>query len=278
MDFEQGRKEQAAASLKASIFSSMQLRTTEELEEIWQFNDRTEWTDEAFDAVRKILLARTHALPEQDEPVTSRAEESSVGVGVVELLLGNRRLVLVALFLVLAYAATILYIQSRTLTNLVSLDSVWGRLETSARAWQSDAYLAEVNYTQRGGSAFELEARYASPQAPAKLLVLKMERSPTIAVSILDAPSYPAAPKYTIHRGDWTIDAQEALNIFAQEKAVEECLLSPGGADIKLSLNRFFSRDTAWELSIINCRGNEFFRYIDAKTGGPAAPPFDFGP
>ncbi len=60
--------------LKSSIRAAMQLKTTEELEAIWRSNDHTQWSDAAFDAVREILLERTHELPEQAAPITTVPE------------------------------------------------------------------------------------------------------------------------------------------------------------------------------------------------------------
>ncbi len=55
-------------SLKRSIRAAMDGKTTEELEDIWLEHDSSQWTDEAFDVVRSLLLERTHELPEPDEP------------------------------------------------------------------------------------------------------------------------------------------------------------------------------------------------------------------
>jgi hypothetical protein len=41
----------------------MQLKTTEELTEIWEQNDHEEWSDTAFDVVKKILKQRTGKMP-----------------------------------------------------------------------------------------------------------------------------------------------------------------------------------------------------------------------
>ncbi len=51
---------------RSDIYANMQLKTTEELQAIWEDNDRLEWTDDAFDIVRKILIQRTGQVPLQD--------------------------------------------------------------------------------------------------------------------------------------------------------------------------------------------------------------------
>ncbi len=66
---------QTHESLKRDIRAAMQLKTTEELVRIWLIQNHSAWTDDAFDAVRSILLERTHELPEQGQPVTPVVEE-----------------------------------------------------------------------------------------------------------------------------------------------------------------------------------------------------------
>jgi len=68
--------------LKASILSSLQLKTTDELVEIWTKNDHNEWTDDAFDAIKELLLARLDVLPEQNKLIGTpdRAEKTPDGL------------------------------------------------------------------------------------------------------------------------------------------------------------------------------------------------------
>lgn len=55
--------------LKSQIRSSMMLKTTEELIEIWQNNDRTEWSNDALDVVKELLQERLETLPKQNTPI-----------------------------------------------------------------------------------------------------------------------------------------------------------------------------------------------------------------
>jgi hypothetical protein len=55
--------------LRKQIYNSLNLKETEELIEIWQTNDRVEWTDVAFEVIQEILQGRLVELPSQDEPV-----------------------------------------------------------------------------------------------------------------------------------------------------------------------------------------------------------------
>ncbi len=53
---------------RSQIYARMQEKDTAELLEIWQENNRTEWTEEAFDAIRAILSERLGQVPEQGKP------------------------------------------------------------------------------------------------------------------------------------------------------------------------------------------------------------------
>jgi hypothetical protein len=55
--------------LRQQIYNNLDLKETEELIEMWQTNDRVEWTEMAFDVLREILLTRLDDLPPQNEPV-----------------------------------------------------------------------------------------------------------------------------------------------------------------------------------------------------------------
>ncbi len=47
------------------VFKALNLKTTDELIEIWQTNDRTEWSDAAFDVIQEILRNRIGKVPPQ---------------------------------------------------------------------------------------------------------------------------------------------------------------------------------------------------------------------
>ena len=63
--------------LHKQIYDRMSLKETDELLEIWQKNDRFEWSDEAFDAINEILKERDVKIPEQGEPVYERVEDET---------------------------------------------------------------------------------------------------------------------------------------------------------------------------------------------------------
>lgn len=51
------------------LINSFNLRSTDELLEIWTLNDRVEWTDDAFKAIQEILLDRLGSIPLQNPPI-----------------------------------------------------------------------------------------------------------------------------------------------------------------------------------------------------------------
>lgn len=53
---------------RQQIRNEMRLRETDNLLDIWQDNNRVEWSDEAFEVIREILLQRGVDIPPQDEP------------------------------------------------------------------------------------------------------------------------------------------------------------------------------------------------------------------
>ncbi|WKZ47400.1 MAG: hypothetical protein QY306_16430 [Anaerolineales bacterium] len=63
-------------SLFEQIYANLDLKETDELLEIWRTNNRAEWSDDAFAAIKKILASRSVDIPEQKEFVP--AEEKSV--------------------------------------------------------------------------------------------------------------------------------------------------------------------------------------------------------
>jgi hypothetical protein len=60
------------SSLSKSIYQNMQLKDSDELQEIWIKNDRLEWSNEAFSIVHDILLERLGSVPEQNTDVPQR--------------------------------------------------------------------------------------------------------------------------------------------------------------------------------------------------------------
>ena len=56
------------------IYNELNLRETEDLLEIWQANDRAEWSDEAFEVIQDILRTRGVVIPQQDKAIYEHKE------------------------------------------------------------------------------------------------------------------------------------------------------------------------------------------------------------
>ena len=63
--------------LRKQIYNNLKLKETDELIEIWQANDRVEWSETAFEAIEEILRERLEQLPEQNEAVFEYVEDES---------------------------------------------------------------------------------------------------------------------------------------------------------------------------------------------------------
>jgi hypothetical protein len=59
------------------VFSTLSLKETDELVEIWQKNDRSEWSDTAFDVIQQILRTRIGQFPRQDAPIYEHTEQDT---------------------------------------------------------------------------------------------------------------------------------------------------------------------------------------------------------
>jgi hypothetical protein len=67
-------------SLYNQIYNNLNLRTTNELLEIWQKNNRYEWTDTAFEAIQKILSERGEEVPPQGSPVLEPEKDDDADI------------------------------------------------------------------------------------------------------------------------------------------------------------------------------------------------------
>lgn len=59
------------------IFNNLNLKETKELVDLWQNNDRVEWSELAFDVIQEILLERLGELPPQNEPIWEYYENNT---------------------------------------------------------------------------------------------------------------------------------------------------------------------------------------------------------
>jgi hypothetical protein len=56
------------SDFKKQVYRSLENKETEELLDIWKKNNRSEWSDIAFDVIQEILINRGINIPEQVEP------------------------------------------------------------------------------------------------------------------------------------------------------------------------------------------------------------------
>jgi hypothetical protein len=65
-----------SAGYREQVYASLSQQPTDVLIEIWQSNNRVEWTDVALEVVREILQERSVELPPQGEPATEAVASS----------------------------------------------------------------------------------------------------------------------------------------------------------------------------------------------------------
>jgi hypothetical protein len=67
-------------SLRKQIYNNLNLKETDELVEIWQKNDRVEWSEETFSIIQEILQERLGKLPTQDEPILEYTDNQEADI------------------------------------------------------------------------------------------------------------------------------------------------------------------------------------------------------
>ena len=70
-------KLQRSSGLSKKIYQNMKLKETDELLEIWFENDRTEWSEDAFEAIHSILFERLGDVPPQEVLRSSRKPDKN---------------------------------------------------------------------------------------------------------------------------------------------------------------------------------------------------------
>lgn len=171
--------------------------------------------------------------------------------------------------------------------KVVSLEENWNTLESSARNWKNDAYLTSVNFfivrTLKPGT-LQVMAEFHSLQVPINETVQvtiygngSVVNSPGSPVTIHSSdPVFEelvanarGSAEDAIRRSDWSIDSQEALDIFAADPEISKCL-GASQSIVTLSLNKSLTDFPAWELLIGECPGYSSdleTYYLNAKTG-----------
>lgn len=260
-------------SLKSSIWASMQLKTTEELEEIWRSNDRTQWSDAAFEAVRETLLERGNALPEQAEPIMAVVRAPGWQDIAMHWLRAHAKAILLSLsvLLVVAVIGSVLFTQACRSSGAPSLSCISAKFWLPSHLWQTDAFMTSFTYYIAGEKTSHVIGEYHSWHT-ADLLLLEMDESGMVRASTVDQGLYSfSGNQLPITRQDWNIDARQALTIFMQDKQVAACLAAPSSlqfANIYVSKFPFrtASQQPHWTLEI-DCPSWLPGFDVDAKTG-----------
>lgn len=68
----------SSEELRRGIYSNLNLEETEALLRIWLANNRSEWSDEAFQVIKEILEERKVEIPEQGETVIYEDEKEEI--------------------------------------------------------------------------------------------------------------------------------------------------------------------------------------------------------
>lgn len=68
--------EQSSDALSKKLYENMRQKSTEELLQIWKENDRTEWSDEAYVAIKQVLDERGVSLPAQTAPAVVQEDDN----------------------------------------------------------------------------------------------------------------------------------------------------------------------------------------------------------
>jgi hypothetical protein len=76
-------------NLRNQIYQNLNIKESDELLEIWQENDRVEWSDMAFEVIKEILMERLGEVPPQSEPIyeylDKEGEAETYGFSEIEL-------------------------------------------------------------------------------------------------------------------------------------------------------------------------------------------------
>ncbi len=82
-------EEEKKTAYHSQVLASFKEKSTEELQRIWKENDRDQWSDEAFDVIRELLLERTGKVPVQDMSVEEDDDDRNYDAVVRIALLAN---------------------------------------------------------------------------------------------------------------------------------------------------------------------------------------------
>jgi hypothetical protein len=109
-------------SLSDEIYNELNLKSTDELLEIWKTNDRSVWSDDGFKAINKILLERQGSVPPQEAAAPSEESDEDTYYNLDRITsIATIANVLAWIILVGDLIALIAYLRLGLLSNSVNL-------------------------------------------------------------------------------------------------------------------------------------------------------------
>ena len=136
-----------------------------------------------------------------------------------------------------------------------------------ARQHNDDAYLLNATYYFSENKPYIFISSFGSVKNPSQSIVVTLENKGEYSIDFYEHSS---SIQLTIADGDWLIDSQEAIAIFAQNENLRACINFPQSRVKRLDLTRAYSlnnRDVKWCLWIEECSAIKSRTCIDANTG-----------
>jgi hypothetical protein len=170
--------------------------------------------------------------------------------------------------------------------QVLSLNENWEMLENGANGWQNNAYLTSVSFyltKTMDPDALQVAAEFHSSHVPSdEMLLVGINNAGKVVSSPLDmmpgqaiepeageiVVSAGSSAQKPIQQGEWSIDSQAALDLFAKDQEIGLCLGS-SNSETTLILHKVYTDYPAWELRIAYCPDSTSFNsyYLNAKTG-----------
>jgi len=161
-----------------------------------------------------------------------------------------------------------------------SVSSLRGELplhEEEAKKWAKDAYLYSADVSMVDNTWWIIFSIYEAKSEPYDFIFIYTENDGSITTDI-NTSNTPLRHTEPIIESDWTIDSQDAIDVFLQDEEIHKCIMSNRDTQdvsifnsIELSLERvIWIKDSpaAWILSLSdNCNVEHRYIVLDAKTG-----------
>ncbi len=161
--------------------------------------------------------------------------------------------------------------------TILSLESYWQKIETSAHDIQQDAVLSNLVIRLKKNAPYAIVAEYNSASVPDESIFVGVEKNGEVSAGWIDLGANTTQSQFgwavsvekdKILRKDWAIDSLDALDIFAKNETVSYCLIKDSDS-IELSLVTYSPYSVVWMLSLWECPNKEKVEtfFMDALTG-----------